>query len=185
MERKHYVYIIECRDGSLYTGWTPRLSERIRAHNEGKGAKYTKGRGPVKLVYYEQFETKEEALRREYAIKRLTRQKKKELLQADSNLFRQGMAQEGGSPSWHGSDEAVHHDQMAGASSHNKQMKNFMGTEPGVSGVEQRKLQRVNDAAHGVNNTAGQKPEESGGGQAVNESGKGQHADPSHGDIQK
>lgn len=75
-QKKNYVYIVECRDGSLYTGWTNHLQERIRAHNQGKGAKYTKGRRPVKLVYFECFDTKEEALRREYAIKQLPRREK-------------------------------------------------------------------------------------------------------------
>lgn len=76
----NYTYIVSCRDGSLYTGWTKDLERRMKAHNEGKGAKYTKSRRPVKLVYYEEFETKEEAMRREYEIKQLTRKKKEELI---------------------------------------------------------------------------------------------------------
>ncbi|MDO5345999.1 MAG: GIY-YIG nuclease family protein [Lachnospiraceae bacterium] len=75
-QKKNYVYMVECRDGSLYTGWTNHLEERITAHNLGKGAKYTKGRRPVRLVYFECFDTKEEALRREYAIKQLPRREK-------------------------------------------------------------------------------------------------------------
>ena len=69
----NYTYLVRCADGSLYCGWTNRLEERVRAHNEGKGAKYTKSRRPVELVYYEAFATKEEAMRREAAIKQMTR----------------------------------------------------------------------------------------------------------------
>ena len=75
----NYTYILKCRDGTYYTGWTNDLEKRVQAHNEGKGAKYTKGRGPVTLVYYETFEQKEEAMRREWEIKRLSK-KEKELL---------------------------------------------------------------------------------------------------------
>ena len=77
----NYTYIVKCSDGSLYTGWTTDLDRRIRAHNDGAGAKYTKSRRPVRLVYYETYETKEEAMRREYAIKQLTREEKLALLQ--------------------------------------------------------------------------------------------------------
>ena len=80
MEKKNVVYILECKDGSLYTGWTNDLEKRLAAHNEGKGAKYTKGRGPVVLRRVEEFATKEEAMRREYQIKRLTRQEKLALI---------------------------------------------------------------------------------------------------------
>lgn len=73
---KNYVYILECKDQSLYTGWTNDLEKRIKAHNEGRGAKYTKGRGPVKLRYYEEYPTKEEAMKRECQIKKLTRAEK-------------------------------------------------------------------------------------------------------------
>ena len=73
----NYTYIVQCADGTLYTGWTNCLQKRLKAHNEGKaGAKYTRSKRPVKLVYYEGFETKEEAMRREYAIKQLTRKQK-------------------------------------------------------------------------------------------------------------
>lgn len=72
----NYTYIVECSDGSLYTGWTNDIEKRINAHNTGQGAKYTKSRRPVRLVYHEEFETKEEAMSREYAIKRLTRAEK-------------------------------------------------------------------------------------------------------------
>ena len=72
----NYTYLVRCADGSLYCGWTNRLEERVRAHNEGKGAKYTKSRRPVELVYYEAFATKEEAMRREADIKQMTRKEK-------------------------------------------------------------------------------------------------------------
>lgn len=72
----NYTYIVECRDGSLYTGWTTDVKKRVEAHNAGKGAKYTKSRRPVKLVYTEEHRTKQEAMSREYAIKRMTRQEK-------------------------------------------------------------------------------------------------------------
>lgn len=75
-----YTYIVECSDGSLYTGWTNCLEKRILAHNEKKGAKYTKGRTPVRLVYYETYGTKEEAMRREYQIKHYTRKEKENLI---------------------------------------------------------------------------------------------------------
>ena len=77
---EQYVYIVECRDHSLYTGWTTHLQERIEAHNLGRGAKYTRSRGPVKLVYWETWETKEEALRREAAIKKMSRSQKLQLI---------------------------------------------------------------------------------------------------------
>ncbi len=76
----NYTYIVECKDGSLYTGWTNHLEKRIQAHNEGNGAKYTKSRRPVKLVYFEEYETKEEAMKREYAIKQLTKKRKDQLI---------------------------------------------------------------------------------------------------------
>jgi putative endonuclease len=73
--------MVECKDHTLYTGWTNDLEKRLKAHNEGKGAKYTKTRRPVRLVYYETFATKEEAMRREYRIKRLSRKEKLQLLE--------------------------------------------------------------------------------------------------------
>lgn len=76
----NYTYIVMCSDGSFYTGWTNDLQKRIDTHNAGKGAKYTKSRLPVKLVYYEAFQTKEEAMRREYEIKQLTRSEKEKLI---------------------------------------------------------------------------------------------------------
>ena len=78
----NYTYILKCKDNTLYTGWTNNLEKRIEAHNAGKGAKYTKARLPVELVYYEEFETKEAAMRREHAIKKMSR-KEKEILIRD------------------------------------------------------------------------------------------------------
>ncbi|ALB48393.1 GIY-YIG nuclease family protein [Clostridium beijerinckii] len=72
----NYVYIVECSDRTLYTGWTNNLDKRIQMHSKGCGAKYTKGRGPVKLVYHEVFENKKDAMKREYQIKKLTRKDK-------------------------------------------------------------------------------------------------------------
>ena len=77
---KNFTYIVECSDHTLYTGWTNDLEKRITAHNEGKGAKYPKTRRPVRLVYFETFATKEEAMSREYRIKRLSRRKKQQLI---------------------------------------------------------------------------------------------------------
>ena len=76
----NYTYILKCKDGSLYTGWTNDLEQRVAAHNTGKGAKYTKARRPVELVYFEEFETKEQAMKREYAIKQMARKYKIELV---------------------------------------------------------------------------------------------------------
>ena len=72
----NYVYIVECSDGTFYTGWTNNLEKRIAMHSNGLGAKYTKGRGPVKLMHYEEFEDKKDAMKREYEIKKLTRKAK-------------------------------------------------------------------------------------------------------------
>ena len=74
-QQNNYVYIVRCRDQTLYTGWTNQLEKRIEAHNAGKGAKYTKARRPV-----ETFEHKSEALKREYQIKQLKRSEKEKLI---------------------------------------------------------------------------------------------------------
>ena len=76
----NYVYILRCNDDSLYTGWTNNLEKRIKAHSDGKGAKYTRARVPVELVYFEVFEDKIEAMKREYAIKQLKRKEKLEFI---------------------------------------------------------------------------------------------------------
>ena len=78
-KKKFYTYMVRCSDHSLYTGWTNDLEQRIAAHNSGQGAKYTKSRRPVTLVYYEVFEEKQDAMRREYAIKQLPKKEKERL----------------------------------------------------------------------------------------------------------
>ena len=80
MEKQWVVYILSCKDGTLYTGITDRLEHRLKAHNEGKGAKYTRGRGPVKLLWQEQCPDHSCALRREIQIKRLSRSEKLALI---------------------------------------------------------------------------------------------------------
>lgn len=76
----NYTYILECSDGSLYCGWTNNIEKRVAAHNAGRGAKYTKGRRPVRLVHIEVFDTREEAMKREWRIKKLTRRGKLALI---------------------------------------------------------------------------------------------------------
>lgn len=79
-QQNNYVYIVRCHDSTLYTGWTTDLKKRIETHNAGKGAKYTKARRPVELVYFETFESKSEALKREYQIKQLKKEEKEKLI---------------------------------------------------------------------------------------------------------
>ena len=81
METKYYTYILKCADHTLYCGYTTELEKRIETHNSGKGAKYTKARLPVELIYFEEFETKSEALKRECEIKKLKREDKIRLIQ--------------------------------------------------------------------------------------------------------
>ena len=76
----NYAYILECGDGTLYTGWTNDLEKRLKTHNEGKGGKYTRSRLPVTLTYQEEWPDKSAAMRREAAVKRLSRKKKLELI---------------------------------------------------------------------------------------------------------
>lgn len=75
-----FVYIARCSDGSLYTGYTSDLEMREKQHNEGKGARYTRGRGPVKIVYSERFQNKSNAMKREYQIKKMKREEKERLV---------------------------------------------------------------------------------------------------------
>ena len=82
----NYCYILRCADGTLYTGWTNDLSERLKAHNAGKGAKYTRCRLPVELLYYEQFSTRQEAMSREWHIKQLSRKEKLELIKGKTDI---------------------------------------------------------------------------------------------------
>ena len=76
----NYVNILRCNDGTLYTGWTNDLINRVNAHNKGKGAKYTKARLPVKLVYYETYNSKRDALKREYEIKQYSKKDKENMI---------------------------------------------------------------------------------------------------------
>ncbi len=82
----HFVYILKCVDNSLYTGYTTDIVKRCLTHNKGKGAKYTRSRLPVKVVYSEEFESKTDAMKREYHIKQLTRQQKTKLIYATQRL---------------------------------------------------------------------------------------------------
>ena len=79
-EKEFFVYILRCRDNTFYTGYSNDLAKRLKAHNSGRGAKYTKSRLPVEIVYYEDKMSKSEAMRRECAIKKLSRKKKEELI---------------------------------------------------------------------------------------------------------
>jgi putative endonuclease len=78
----NYVYILKCMDESLYTGYTNNLEKRIKTHNSGKGSKYTRCRLPVELIYYEMYETKNEAMKREYHIKQMARLDKIKLIKS-------------------------------------------------------------------------------------------------------
>lgn len=77
-----YTYILRCADGSLYTGWTNDLSRRVKAHELGRGAKYTRSRRPVELVYYEEYASPGEAMSREWHVKQMTREEKLRLINA-------------------------------------------------------------------------------------------------------
>ena len=79
--KRNYTYMVKCSDGTLYTGWTTDLEHRVKAHNDGEGAKYTRSRRPVELVSYEEYATKAEAMNREYSIKQLTRKQKEKLIE--------------------------------------------------------------------------------------------------------
>ena len=117
----NYTYMVKCADGTLYTGWTNCVEKRLKAHNEGKaGAKYTRAKRPVELVYYEGYATKEEAMRREYAIKQLTRKEKLKLME----FWKKYPASD-----WQGRYKAIHYNKVAGTSKHNKYMKDFMRAE--------------------------------------------------------
>lgn len=80
---KHYFYVLECADTSYYAGYTNHLERRVNLHNQGKGAKYTRGRTPVSLIYYETFDTKREAMQAEYRFKQLSRQSKQKWMKKE------------------------------------------------------------------------------------------------------
>ena len=86
-KNRNYTYMVECSDGSFYTGWTTDVEKRIRMHNAKKGAKYTKSRTPVKLVYLEEADTKQQAMRREAQIKQLSRQQKKQIIEHGKDVY--------------------------------------------------------------------------------------------------
>lgn len=81
-EENHYFYVLECIDGSYYAGYTVDIEKRLKKHNEGKGAKYTRGRTPVKLLYSEKYHSKSDALKKEIQFKKLTREKKKRYIES-------------------------------------------------------------------------------------------------------
>ena len=80
--KQHFVYIVECADGSYYTGYTTNIQRRLNEHNYSfkRGAKYTRSRRPVKLVHQEEYPTRSQALKREYKIKKLSRKKKQQII---------------------------------------------------------------------------------------------------------
>ncbi|MCY9548301.1 GIY-YIG nuclease family protein [Lysinibacillus xylanilyticus] len=80
----HYFYVLECADQSFYAGYTNNVDRRVDVHNAGKGAKYTRARGPVECIYVEEFDTKQEAMRAEYAFKQLTRKQKMKYIGRDN-----------------------------------------------------------------------------------------------------
>lgn len=83
--QNNYVYILKCHDNTYYTGWTTDLLRRLKKHNAGNGAKYTRCRRPVELVYFETLNSRSEALKREYQIKQLTRKQKELLISSKQN----------------------------------------------------------------------------------------------------
>ena len=85
MDHKGYMYVVECRDGSYYTGYTTDVKKRIAVHNSGKGAKYTRARLPVKLIFAEGFDSKEEAMSAEALFKRKTRMQKEHYIKECQN----------------------------------------------------------------------------------------------------
>lgn len=92
MDNNWTVYILECGDGTLYTGITDNLERRLRAHEAGKGAKYTRGRGPLKLRYQEAVPDKSTALKRELALKRLRKREKLEMIDKMEGQLQSGLA---------------------------------------------------------------------------------------------
>ncbi len=81
MRRPCYCYIVECADGTYYTGWTVDPEKRVAVHNQGRGARYTRAHGPVKLVYVEELPDRKSAMKREIAIKKMERKRKLKLIE--------------------------------------------------------------------------------------------------------
>ena len=90
----NYVYLLRCSDGTLYCGWTTSPEARVKAHNSGKGAKYTRSRLPVELVYYEAYEDRHEALSREWHLKRMTREEKSALISSGEQKNKETVCRE-------------------------------------------------------------------------------------------
>lgn len=82
-----YTYILKCSDNTYYTGWTKDLDNRLKTHNSGQASKYTRVRLPVSIIYYEYFESDNDAMKREVAIKRLTRTGKEDLIKLNKNYL--------------------------------------------------------------------------------------------------
>lgn len=89
MEKKteHFFYVLECQDKSYYAGYTNDLERRVRIHNEGKGAKYTRAKLPVRCIYYETYDCKREAMQAEYKFKQLTRRKKEHHMKEGKEIY--------------------------------------------------------------------------------------------------
>lgn len=85
--KSYYVYLLECSDGTLYCGYTDDLDKRVKIHNSGRGAKYTRGRIPVRTVYYEELSDKSAALKREAEIKKMSRKEKEKLIDGAITLY--------------------------------------------------------------------------------------------------
>ncbi len=85
--KANYTYIVECSDGTFYTGWTNDIQKRIGVHNAKKGAKYTRSRTPVRLVYLERAKTRRQAMQREAQIKQMSRQKKERLIKERKDIY--------------------------------------------------------------------------------------------------
>lgn len=83
LKTDHFFYVLECKDGSFYGGYTTDINRRVSMHNAGKGAKYTRARGPVRCIHQESFETKREAMQAEYRFKQLTRGAKEKYLKRE------------------------------------------------------------------------------------------------------
>ena len=87
LEEKAFVYLLRCNDNSLYRGWTSDILKRVKAHNAGKGAKYTRAKLPVELVYFEVYTDKVAAMQREYEIKQMTKSEKEILIYEPENII--------------------------------------------------------------------------------------------------
>lgn len=85
MENKHTFYVLRCKDQTYYAGYTNNLNKRIKTHNSGKGAKYTRARTPVECIFAQNFDSKQDAMRQEYAFKQLTREKKEQYMKEHVN----------------------------------------------------------------------------------------------------